>query len=163
MTVHTVEQKMIHDLKVHTSVLQDEILKSKLHLEAKQKQLDNSEDVKIFTNLQEECSGLKSQLQKQVSHANKLKKENSKLATRLRARLKIKKNMEDLKVRANTLEEENSELKSQVKVTREQLRNSEIEKKHYVDKYTELKDKERCDVAIQTDMVCLSYLIYVAS
>ena len=158
-----VKQNMIDDLKVDNNVLQDEILKSKLQLEAKQKQLDNSEDVKRFTNLQKECSGLKSQLQKKVNRLEGLKEENSKLATRLTARLKIMKNMEYMKVRANTLEEENSELKSQVKVTQEQLKNSEIEKKHYVDKYTELQDKERCDIAIQTDTVCISYLTHIAS
>ena len=156
------KQKLIDNSKVHTNALQGEILKLKSQLEAKQKQLENSEDAKIFTNLQEECSGLKSQLQKQVCcleefkvHANMLKEENSKLATRLRARLKIMKNVEDMKVRANTLEEENSELKSQLKVTQEQLKNSEVEKKQYVDKYAVLKDKERRDIASQTDMVCL--------
>ena len=31
---------------------------------------------------------------------------------------------------------------------------SEVEKEEYLNKYRDLKDKEKCDVAIQNDMVC---------
>ena len=146
-------------MKVHNNVLQDEILKLKSQLEVKQKQLEKSESVKVFTDLQEECSGLKSQLQKQVNcleefkvHANILEEEKLKLANQLKIRRKIWKDVEGMKVRTNSLQEENSELISQLEVTQKQLKNSELEKKQYIDK---LKDKERCDIAIQTDTVCI--------
>ena len=158
-------QKLLENLKylkIHTSILQQEILTLKSQLDVKERQLKKSEDVKVFTNLQEECAGLKLQLLSQVKyleefkvHANKLKEENSKLVTRLTARHKISKDVEDMKVRTNILQEENSELKSQLELTQDQLRVSETEKKHYINKYSALKDKERCDIAIQTDMVCI--------
>ena len=151
----------VRDLKMYTNMLQQEVLTLQSQLDIKQRQLEKSKDVKVFTSLQEECSGLKSQLQNQVKyieefkvHANMLKEENSKLATRLRARHKILKGVEDTKVQTKILQEENSELKSQLEVIQEQLKKSEVEKKHYINKYSELKDKERHDIAIQTDAVC---------
>ena len=111
-------------MKVHTNVLQDEILKLKSQLEIQEKLLEKSENVKVFTNLQEECSGLKSQLEKQVNHLEEL-------------------------------EEENFKLTNQLEIIQKQLKNLEVEKKQYIDKYSELKDKERCDIAIQTDTVCI--------
>ena len=156
-----VKQGGLEYMKVHTNVLQDEILKLKSQLEIKEKLLEKSENVKVFMNLQEECSGLKSQLQKQVNclkefkvHADMLKEENFKLANQLKIRHKIWKDVESMKVRTNCLQEENSELKSQLEVTQKQLKNSEIQKKQYIDKYSELKDKEKLDVATQTDTVC---------
>ena len=144
--------------KIHTSILQEEILTLKSQLDIKQNKL---KDVKVFTNLQEECAKLKSQLQSQVKyseklkgHANLLKEENSKLATQSRVRGKILQDIEDLKVHTNILQEENSELKAQLKLTEQQLKNSELEKEQYINKHSQLEHKERCDIAIQADMVC---------
>ena len=149
-------------IKMDTNILQDEIFKLKSQSEDKQKGLEESEDVKVLTNLQEECSELKARLQNQVEyleefkrHTNMLKEENFKLSTQLKERHKILKGVEGMKVHTNILQEENSELKSQLELTQDQLRVSETEKKHYINKYSELKDKERCDIAIQTDMVCI--------
>jgi len=49
------------------------------------------------------------------------------------------------------LQEEKSELQSQLDVLQKQLENSEGEKKKYISKYREVKDKKEHDVAIQTD------------
>jgi len=57
-------------------------------------------------------------------------------------------------VHTNLLQEENSELQSQLDVLQKQLENSEVEKRKYISKYRELKDKKRHDTAIQTDVVC---------
>ena len=129
-------------------ILQKENLKIKSQLEVTQKQLENLGDAKAFNDLQEECSRLKLQLQSQSekfeAHANKLKEENSKLATRLMARQKLFTDVNSMKVHTNALQEENLNLKSQLQITKKQLK--------------KLKDKERCDIAIQTDMVC-TYVI----
>ena len=119
-------------------ILQKENLKLKSQLEVKQKQPENLGDAKAFNDLQEECSRLK-------AHADKLKEENSKLATRLMARQKLFTDVNSMKVHTNVLQEENLDLKSQLETTKKQLK--------------KLKDKERCDIAIQTDMVC-TYIIY---
>ena len=78
------------------------------------------------------------------------------LATQLGARRKIWKDIDDMKVCTNILKEENSELKSQLELTQEKLKNSEIEKKQ---NFQYSGDKERCDIAIQTDMVCTKSLV----
>ena len=151
------KQKLPDNLKymiIHTSKLQEEILTLKSKLDIRQKELENSIDIKIFTDLQEECSGLKSQLQNQVKESEKLKEEKSKLATQLRAKQKIWKDIDDMKVCTKVLKEENSDLKSLLGITRKLLKNSEAERKQYFNKYSELRDKERHDIAIQTDMVC---------
>ena len=62
--------------------------------------------------------------------------------------------MDTLKTCADLLQEENSELILQLKVTQELLMKSEVEKEEYLNKYREFKDKEKCNVAIQNDMVC---------
>ena len=70
------KQKIPDNVKymiLHTNKLQEEILTLKLQLDIRQKELENSKDVKIFTSLQEECFGLKSQLQNQVNYSKKLK------------------------------------------------------------------------------------------
>ena len=124
-------------------ILQKENLKLKSQLEVKQKQLENLGDAKTFNDLQEECTRLKLQLQSQSekfeAHADKLKEEYSKLATRLMARQKLFTDVNSMKVHTNVLQEENLDLKSQLETTKKQLK--------------KLKDKERCDIAIQTDMV----------
>ena len=129
-------------------ILQKENLKLKSQLKVKQKQLENLGDAKAFNDLQEEYSRLKSLLQSQSekfeAHADKLKEENSKLATRLMARQKLFTDVNSMKVHTNVLQEENLDLKSQLQATKKQLK--------------KLKDKERCDIAIQTDMVC-TYVI----
>ena len=129
----------LHDVKI----LQKENLKLKSQLEVKQKQLENLGDAKAFNNLQEEFSRLKLQLQSQSekfeAHTGKLKEENSNLATQLMARQKLFMEVNSMKVHTNILREENLELQSQLETTKEQLK--------------KLKDKERCDIAIQTDMV----------
>ena len=61
--------------------------------------------------------------------------------------------MKDLKAHIDALQEQNSDLQSQLEVKQKQLENSDVEKKQYIRKYRELKDKRRCDIAIQTDMV----------
>ena len=141
------------DLKVHTNILQEEILKLKSQSEVKQKQLENSEGVQIFTSLQEDYSRLKLQLQNQVEHATMLEEENSKLVTRLRPSQKILKDIEHTKVCNNILKEENSELQSQLEITQEQLKLLKVEKKRYIDKYSALINKQTCDISIQTQMV----------
>ena len=113
--------------------------KSSLELEIKQKPLEKSENVKIFTDLQEKCSGLESQIQN-------LKEENFKLASKVKIRLKICEEFERMKVCTNSLQEKNSKLESQLEVTQK-------EKKQFIDKYNELKDKEKLDVVTQTDTV----------
>lgn len=140
-------------IEVYTNVLQEENIKSKL--EVRQKQQENPEDIKPFTNLQDE---LKSQLESQLKYsedarvcASQLQEENFKLKTRVNVMQKVVKNFDDIKVHTNILQEENSDLKSQLEITQEQLKNSIEEKTHYFNKYRELKDQESCDVA---DMVC---------
>ena len=141
---------------MHNSILQEETLTLKSQLDIKQ---NKSGDIKVFTNLQDECAKLKSKLQNQVKylkelkeHASLLNEENSKLDARLRTRHKILQDAEDMKVRTNSLKEENSELKAQLKLTEERLKNSELEKEQYINKHSQLKHKERCDF---TDMVCM--------
>ena len=130
---------------VDVKILQKENLKLKSQLEVKQKQLENLGDSKAFNDLQEEYSRLKLQSEKFEAHADKLKEENSKLATRLMARQKLFTDVNSMKVHTNVLQEENLDLKSQLETTKKQLK--------------KLKDKERCDIAIQTDMV-RTYVIY---
>ena len=55
------------------------------------------------------------------------------------ARQKLFTDVNSMKVHTNVLQEENLDLKSQLETTKKQLK--------------KLKDKERCDIAIQTDMV----------
>ena len=153
------KQKIPDNIKymiLHTNKLQEEILKLKSQLDIRQNELENSKDVKIFTSLQEECFGLKLQLQNQVNYSKELKEKNLRLATQLGARRKIWKDIDDMKVCTNILKEENSELISQLEVTQEKLKNLEVEKKQNF-KYS--GDKERCDIAIQTDMVCTKSLV----
>ena len=144
------EVKQMPDNLDYVKMLQKEIYKLNSQLEVKQKQLESSEDAEAFNSLQEECSGLKLQLQNQSEKfealANKLKEENSKLATQLKARQKLF--TDETKVRTNVLQEEIWDLQSQLEITKKQLE--------------KLKDKERCDIAIQTDMVCTKYS-YIAS
>ena len=117
------EVKKIPDNLDYVKMLQKEIIKLNLQLEVKQKQLESSGDVNAFNNLQEECFGLKSQLQNQSEKfdalANKLKEENSKLATQLKARQKLFTDV--TKVRTNVLQEENEDLQSQLEITKKQL------------------------------------------
>ena len=125
-------------LKVHTTICQEDILTLKSQLDIKQ---NKSEDVKEFTNLQEEYAKLKLQLQNQVKYSeelDQLEKKNSKLATQLG---EVLHNVEGLKVRTNILQGENSKLKVQLELTE--------------------KRKERCDIAIQTDMVCMYVACYI--
>ena len=141
--------KQIPEKLDDVKILQKENLKLKSQLEIKQKQLENLGDTKSFNDLQEECSRLKLQLQSQSenfkAHADKLKEENSKLATRLMGRQKLFTDAKSMKVHTNVLQEENLDLKSQLETVKKQLK--------------KLKDKERCDIAIQTDMV-RTYIIY---
>jgi len=64
-----------------------------------------------------------------------------------------------VKVNTNLFQEENSELQSQLEVLQKQLENSEVEKRKYISKYRELKDRKRHDAAIQTDAVCSKKLV----
>ena len=150
----------LRDLKMYTNMLQQENLTLKSQLDIKQRRLEKSKDVKVLTSLQEDCSRLKSQLQNQVKYtenikaqASVLEERNSKLVTQLSARNKIISKGVD-KVQTNILQNQYSELESQLKVAQERLKKLEVEKEHYINKYSELKDKERHDIAIQTDMVC---------
>ena len=154
------KQRLTENLKYfnrHIGILQEEILTLKSQLYVKQKK---SEDVKVFANLQEECPGLKLQLQNQAKcleeskELNKLKDEYSKLGTKLRVRQNIMKKAEEMKVHTKILQEENFELKAQLELAQKQLGNSEVENQQYVKQLSELKDKERCDIAIQTNTVC---------
>ena len=119
-------------------ILQKEILKLNSQLDVKQMQLESSEDAKAFNDLQEEYSRLRLQLEKFAAHADKLKEKNSELTTKLRARQKLFTDVK--KVQMNVLQEENLDLKSQLEIAQKQLK--------------KLNDKERCDIAIQTDKVC---------
>ena len=85
---------------------------------------------------------------------NKHEDEYSKSGTKLRARRNISKNAEEMRVHTKILQEENFEIKAQLELAQKQLRNSEVENQQYVKQLSELKDKERCDIAIQTNMVC---------
>ena len=134
-------------------MLQEEIIKLKSQLEVKQKQVKSSEDIKAFISLQEKCSRLKLRLQHQVEYATMLKEEKSKLAIQLSRRQNILKGIDETKVRIGILEDEKSELKSQLEVKIEQLKTSE-------DKYSALINKQRSDIAIQTDEVSASSLLY---
>ena len=140
-------------------MLQEEIIKLKSQLEVKQKQLESSEDIKAFTSLQEECSRLKLRLHHQVEYATMLKEEKSKLAIQFLRRQNILKGIDEAKIRIGILEDEKSELESQLKVKIEQLKTSEVEKQQYIDKYNVLINKQRCDVAIQTNEVSASSLL----
>ena len=141
--------KQIPENLDNVKILQKENLKLKSRLEVKQKQLENLGDANAFNDLQEECSRLKLQLQSQSekfeAHADKLKEENSKLATRLMARQKLFTDVKSMEVHTNVLQEENLDLKSQLETVKKQLK--------------KLKDKETCDIAIQTDMV-RTYIMY---
>ena len=147
-------------MKIHTDMLQEGIIKLKSQLEVKQKQIESSEDVKAFTSLQEECSRLKLRLQHQMEYATMPKEENSKLTIQSSRRQNILKGIDETKVRIGILEDEKSELESQLKVKIDELKISEVEKKQYIDKYSVLINKQRCDIAIQTNEVSVSSLLY---
>ena len=128
-------------------------------LEAKQTLKENLKYFYILIGtLQEEILTLKSQNRAKYSEESKvldkLKDEYSKLGTKLRARQNIIEKAEEMKVHTKILQEENFELKAQLEQTQKQLGNSEVENQQYIKQLSELKDKERCDIAIQTNMVC---------
>ena len=109
-------------------MLQENNYELKSQLEIKQKQLEDLE-------------GYSEKLQDAI----KVQEENSRLKTRLKVAQRAIQDLDDMKVNYNMLQETNSELKSQLAVRQKQLEGFE--------KYRELKDKEGCNIAVQTDMV----------
>ena len=148
-------QLNLEDMKICANLLQEENLE-------KQKQLKNLEDIKVHNDLlQKENFELNSQLEKQLEnsedysrwksqlqHTVTLQEENFTLKTQLKVMRKIVRNSDDMKIHTNILQEENSELKGQLELTQQQLKNLDLEK------------KEKCDISIQTDMVCSKILAH---
>ena len=134
------EENSVMRLQLEEKQIQDN-LDNVSQFEVKQSQLESSGDGKA---LQKECFRLNLQLQNQSEKfevlANKLEGKISRLAAQLKARQKLFTDVKSMKVHTNILQGENCGLKSQLEMTKKQLE--------------KLKDKERCDIAIQTDMVC---------